>query len=153
MIRLELPYALSSNRYWQSFVLPGSRIATVHLSTEAKQYKRDVQWLARAAGVRQPMAGRLKVSIVLIPHCPQDVAKRSQKDPENWDMSVRCLDVDNCVKVTLDALKGVAFEDDDQVHKLDVERGEPGKAGMLVTIKPWTPAWLRQANLFEGKAA
>jgi crossover junction endodeoxyribonuclease RusA len=148
---IALSYPPSANTYWRTVMVGGS--PRILVSKEAKEYKREVQWLTRAAGVRQPMVGRLKVSIVLIPHCPQDVAKRSQKDPEAWDMSVRCLDVDNCVKVTLDALKGVAFGDDDQVHKIDVERGEPGKAGMLVTIEPWTPAWLRQASLFLAGAA
>lgn len=153
VIRLELPYPISANRYWTDYTLPNTKRSIRGPTKEAKQYKRDVQWFVRAAGLRKPMAGRLKVSIVLIPNRPQDADKRAQKDPEHWDMSVRCLDVDNCVKVTLDALKGVAFEDDDQVHKLDVERGEPGKAGMVVVIERWTPSWLLQSALeLEGAA-
>ncbi len=153
MIRLELPWPLTANDYWRSRSLPGRSVPIVYVSAEAKQYKRDVQWLARQAGVRAPLQGRLQVSMWLTPQAPQDAAKRAAKHPNDWDMSVHCLDVDNAQKVTLDALKGIAFDDDKQVHRLLIERAEPGARGLLVVIEPWTPAWLRQANLFEGEAA
>lgn len=152
MIRLALPWPVSMNDYWRSFVPPGSRVAQIHLSTEAKQYKRDVQWLARQAGVRSPMLGRLQVCMWLTPHSPLDAAKRAGKSPNDWDMSVHCHDVDNVAKVTLDALKGIAFEDDAQVHRLLIERTEPGRRGLLVVVEPWVPSWLRQPALFEASA-
>lgn len=153
MIRLALPYPISANRYWQSFVPPGSRIATVHLSSEAKAYKREVQWMARKQGVRAPITGRLQVELFLTPHRPLDAIKRMQKAPMDWDMTVRCIDAGNAEKVAMDALQGIVFANDAQIHRLVVERCEPGAAGLVVQVQQWVPPWLRQAALFDEATA
>ena len=41
------------------------------------------------------------------------------------------LDLDNCIKVALDALIGIAYEDDSQVVRLTAEIGEPVEGGGL----------------------
>lgn len=148
MILLRLPYPVSANRYWRSFVPRGHARAIVTLSDEAKAYKREVAWLAKAARV-QPIAGRIELRYWLIPHCPQDAGKRAQRDPDAWDMSVECLDLDNAAKVLLDALKGLAFEDDSQIHRIVAERAEPGTRGVIVEVAPWSPPWMRSRSLFD----
>ena len=45
-----------------------------------------------------------------------------------------CLDLDNANKVLLDALKGVAIEDDKWVRQLHSERMEPDADGARVVI-------------------
>jgi crossover junction endodeoxyribonuclease RusA len=48
---------------------------------------------------------------------------------------VQCLDLDNANKVLLDALKGVAIDDDKWVRRLTAERMEPdGEARVVVTV-------------------
>lgn len=134
-VTLVLPYPVSANRYWRTRVVKG--IAMTYVSAEAKDYKREVAWLVKAAGIRQPINGRVAVSYVLYPKRPLDWSKRAAKDPAGWDDGVQCLDLDNCQKVLLDALKGVAFEDDKWVRRIDAERAEPdGEARLVVTIKP-----------------
>lgn len=134
-ITLVLPYPVSANRYWRSRVVKG--ISMTYVSTEAKDYKREVAWLAKAAGIRSPLAGRVAVSYVLYPKRPLDWLKRAAKDPHGWDDTVQCLDLDNCQKVLLDALKGVVFDDDKWVRRIDAERAEPdGDARLVVTIRP-----------------
>ena len=113
MIELTLPYPVSANRYWRSFVPRGHARAIVTLSDEAKAYKEQVNLLAWQQGVREPLIGRVRVDIELYPNRPLDWAKRAKRDPNGWSDSVQCLDLDNCRKVLYDALKGVAFEDDD----------------------------------------
>jgi Holliday junction resolvase RusA-like endonuclease len=44
------------------------------------------------------------------------------------------FDVDNCAKAALDALNGVAFEDDSQVAKLVVEKSYGQEARTTVRI-------------------
>lgn len=135
MITLTLPYPVSANVYWRSFVPRGHSRSIVTLSDEAKAYKATVGKLVRAAGIRAPLAGRVAISVQLFPARPQDWARRARKDPTAWDDDVRCIDLDNANKVLLDSLKGLAIEDDKWVRKLWSERMEPdGEARVVVTI-------------------
>jgi len=134
-ITLTLPYPISANRYWRSRAVKG--VSMTYVSPEARAYKQQVAWLAKAAGVRQPISGRVCVSYVLYPKRPQDWAKRAEKDPLGWDDTVACLDLDNAQKVLFDALKGVVIEDDKWVRRIEAERAEPdGEARLVVTITP-----------------
>ncbi|MDE2254997.1 MAG: RusA family crossover junction endodeoxyribonuclease [Betaproteobacteria bacterium] len=133
-IRLVLPSPISSNRYWRSFVPRGGSRAITCVSDEAKAYKRDVLKLALAAGVRSPIRGRVALDVQLYPARPLDWAKRSRKDPDGWDDTVRSIDLDNALKVLLDALKGVAFGDDSWVRSLHAERCEPDEHGARVVV-------------------
>ncbi|WP_186087367.1 RusA family crossover junction endodeoxyribonuclease [Burkholderia gladioli] len=140
MITVTLPYPISANRYWRSRVIKprsGPGIVSTYVSTEAKAYKQEVGWLLRAAGVRQPIAGRVAVAYRLYPHRPQDWKTRQRKLGATWDDSVQCIDLDNAQKVLLDALKGLAFDDDAWVRRITAERAEPdGEARVVVTITP-----------------
>lgn len=133
-ISLILPYPVSANRYWRTRVIRG--VAMTYVSAEAKSYKSQVAWAAKAAGVRNPIDGRVEVLFRLFPKRPQDWVKRAQKDPQQWDDSVACIDVDNAQKVLLDALKGVVFGDDKFVRKITGERLEPdGEARIEVIVR------------------
>lgn len=135
MITLTLPYPISANVYWNSFPL-GKRIMTAP-SSEAKKYKAQVAKLAQAAGITMPLAGRVHVHIALYAQRPQDWARRTRKDPANWDDDVRCIDLDNARKCLFDSMKGVVFNDDKWVWSDSAERMEPdGEARVVVTITP-----------------
>lgn len=125
MITLTLPYPVSANVYWRSFVPRGHSRAIVTLSDEAKAYKATVGKLVREAGIRAPIKGRVAISVQLFPARPQDWARRARKDPMNWDDDVRCIDLDNANKVLLDSLKGLVIEDDKWVRRQVSERMEP----------------------------
>ena len=134
MILLTLPYPVSANRYWQSFVPPGARRAVVHLSTEAKHYKRDVMQIALAAGISKPLEGRIAMALRLFPQRPQDWRTRQRKLGELWDDDVRCIDLGNAEKVLSDALQGIVFEDDKRIRRLQLERMEPDEHGARVIV-------------------
>lgn len=134
MIRLVLPYPISANVYWRSYASGGRAIVTV--SKEAQEYRSQVNLLCWQAGIREPIIGRVSISIRLYPQRPLDWAKRARKDPAGWDDGVRCIDLDNANKVLLDSLKGVAIEDDKWVRRISSERMEPdGDARVVVTIE------------------
>lgn len=136
-ITLTLPYPISANRYWRTYMPRGFKTPVTTLSPEAKSYKSQVAWLAKEAGIRSPLAGRVAVAYTLYPKRPQDWAKRVQKNPAGWDDSVQCIDLDNAQKVLMDALKGVVIEDDRWVRRIEAERAEPdGEARLVVTITP-----------------
>ena len=149
MIRLELPYPVSANRYWRQ-VRIGDR-AAIALSKEAKVYKREVAWIATQARVK-PIVGYVLLRIFLTPHCPIDAAARATQSPNLWALGVESLDLGNCEKVLSDALNGIAWTDDRQLERIELERTEPGVKGCVVEIEPYMPRWLRQKALFEERA-
>jgi len=135
-IELTLPYPLSANRYWRTYMPRGFSAPVTACSKEAKEYKAQVGWLARKAGVSKPIAGRVAVAYTLYPQRPQDWAKRAARDPMAWDDTVQCIDLDNAQKVLFDALKGVAFDDDKWVRRIEAERAEPDGEGRIV-VRIW----------------
>lgn len=132
MIELVLPYPISANRYWRSRVLPKKNVAVTYPSKEAVAYKKEIASRARLAGVRKPITGRVAIDINLYPQRPQDWVKRARLNPMSWDDDVRCLDLDNAIKVLLDALRGVVIEDDKWVRCLSATRMEPDGEGRVV---------------------
>lgn len=153
MIVLTLPYPISANRYWRQFVLgKGEKARLMQApSKEALAYKESVAWEASRRGIRVPITGRVRIDIALYPQRPQDWAKRSARAPLTWDDEVRCIDLDNANKVLLDALKGVAIEDDRWVRELHSVRMEPdGEARVVVTITPMALPASPQASLLEA---
>ncbi|MDN7848106.1 RusA family crossover junction endodeoxyribonuclease [Burkholderia seminalis] len=137
MLTVALPYPISANRYWRSRVIKpkaGAAIVSTYVSTEAKAYKEQVGWMLRAAGVRKPIEGRVAIAFTLYPHRPQDWQTRQRKHGAAWDDTVQCLDLDNAQKVLLDAMKGIAFEDDAWVRRITAERAEPDVHGARVVV-------------------
>ena len=135
MIALTLPWPVSANRYWRSFVPRGSRRAVTVVSPEAEQYRDDVAIAhARSYGTRKPMSCPVAVSVALYPARPKDWAKRRKSEGPNWHASVRSIDLDNALKVLIDALKGVAYDDDKQVFRIDATRCEPDANGARVVV-------------------
>ncbi|QRF55323.1 RusA family crossover junction endodeoxyribonuclease [Variovorax paradoxus] len=136
MIRLTLPYPISANRYWRPVKL-GAHISIVP-TKEAKAFRVEVGAMARAAGVRTPLSGRIAVHLQLYPHRPLDWQTRQRKHGAAWDDTVQCIDLTNAEKVLMDALNGVAFGDDKQVRRYSAERMEPDEHGarVVLTIEP-----------------
>lgn len=132
MITLTLPYPISANRYWRSFAHKSTGRTITVVSPEAKSYKSEVGWLAKEAGIRAPLLGRINLEYTLHPKRPQDWERRQRKDPAGWEDSVQCMDLDNAQKVLLDALKCIVFADDKWVRRIVAERGEPREQACVV---------------------
>lgn len=155
-VLLTLPYPISANRYWASrTVTPRGKPAftSTYVTPEAKAYKAQVQKLALVAGVRKPIAGRVRVEFTLYPNRPQDWQKRMRKDGAAWDDTVQCLDLDNAQKVVLDSLKDVVFQDDAWVREISARRAEPDEFGArLVAVVTPLAIEQPQTDLFGAVA-
>jgi Holliday junction resolvase RusA-like endonuclease len=155
-VLLTLPYPISANRYWASrTVTPRGKPAftSTYVTPEAKAYKAQVQKLALVAGVRKPIAGRVRVEFTLYPNRPQDWQKRMRKDGAAWDDTVQCLDLDNAQKVVLDSLKDVVFQDDAWVREISARRAEPDEFGArLVAVVTPLAVEQPQTDLFGAVA-
>lgn len=113
-----LPYPISTNRYWRNF---GGR--TVR-SSEAVAYKDEVGFIAVSSKLKM-LSGPVQVDMVLHPKAPKDAAKREKKAPLVWALDVQRIDLDNAQKVVLDALQGIAYENDRQITSLSIRLGQP----------------------------
>lgn len=124
--------------------VPQGRAMTFR-SKEADAYKEEVSWKARAAGIKQPLAGPIDVEYRLYPHLPKDWEKRVKADPLWWDLTVQCIDLDNARKVVNDALNGIAWTDDKMIRHDPGEIMVPdGESRIELTIKPYERAHPQQ---------
>lgn len=112
---LNLPYPVSANVYWRT-TARGNKVTT-YVSDEAKQYKRTVWLIARKMKL---IEGDASIALALHPRMTKSGKAHKQ-----------VLDLDNAIKVTLDALIGIAYEDDKQVKHISARYGEPVQDGGL----------------------
>lgn len=98
--RIELPVPLSWNRYYRVY---GGRIV---VSEVGRVYKEEAGWLAYSqlpAGF--PTSGPITLDIFI------------------YFKDHRKHDLDNALKVMLDAMKGIVYVDDDQIVEMRVRKG------------------------------
>ena len=86
------------------------------VSAEAKKYKLAVHKIVGS----NTKDKNVQLSIKLLP-----------KLTKNGLPSKVCLDLDNCLKVALDALQGCLYDNDNQVKRILLEYGEPVENGGL----------------------
>ena len=116
MHRLELPYPISTNRYWRIF--RGMAVK----SKDARDYKSVVAALAMNAEVDNPLSGPIRVEMTYHP-----------KRPKNYKGGpVRSFDIDNVAKVAIDSMNGIAWHDDKQITFLAIAKGQPVENGSLI---------------------
>jgi len=85
-------------------------------------YRQSVAMACKQAKIAQ-IAGKVSLAVCLHP-------KMTQKGTANKAL----IDLDNALKVTLDALIGHAYEDDQQVKRIVIEYGEPVINGGLSVV-------------------
>lgn len=143
-MKLTVPYPISANEYWRTAIVKNHRelsakgakpFSTTYVSEEARSYKRKIKIAAYESGIRDPIKGRVYIHVQLYPHRPIDWAKRARKNPLYWDDDVRCIDLDNALKVLIDALRGIAYTDDAWVRRITAERMEPDAEDARVIIE------------------
>lgn len=135
MIDIVLPYPISANRYWRTYMPKGHHVPVTVVSKEAKAYKETVQWILASAGVQEPIDDVISIRYTLYPRRPKDWMKRMRTDPYGWHRNVQCIDLDNAQKVMFDAMKGIAFTDDDLVWFICGQRGVPDEKGARVEVR------------------
>jgi Holliday junction resolvase RusA-like endonuclease len=121
----------SANRYWRTVLLPGrgkknaknpfGMGAIVLKSTEARVYAQNVKvdFYRQVGHDFTPFAGPVAVHIV-------------------WCRERRSGDLDNRIKIVLDAIKGLAYEDDSQIVEEHAYRRDGLTPGVHVTIRELT---------------
>lgn len=115
---IQLPHPVSANRYWRTF-----RNRTVR-SAEANKYRKDAQFAFLLANGRKH-DGPVRVAILFHPRANKDGSASKSR-----------LDIDNVIKVALDALNGLAYNDDKQIVAVSAEIAAPVPyGGLTVTVE------------------
>ena len=118
---LRLPWTPALNR--RHTVTAAGRITT---ATGGKRYRRACMDAAFATGPRQKFPRPARVEVDLTLHPPTHDA-RGRKRPADKDG-----DIDARNKAILDALEGIAYDNDRQARPLHVYDGEPVAGGCVV---------------------
>lgn len=92
-------------------------------SIEAGLYRAAVRNLARSEGLKESLMGPIRVCATLHPRLTK-----------KGEASKTRLDLDNCVKVLLDALQGIAYDNDRQVEDLRILLGGPVEGGGISVV-------------------
>lgn len=130
-----LPYPISTNRYWRNY-----RGKTVR-SKEANEYKEQVAWVNLGTRYHKPISDSVAVVVTLHP-----------KLTAKGLASKIVMDLDNCLKVTLDALQGVAYDNDNQVKAISVRYGDAIKnGGVTVKVSPVGCNYIGHGVVYEGE--
>ena len=120
MQAVTLPYPPSANRYLRHTGRGTYRTA------EANSYRRQAQLALMAAGAKLRQFGPVAIHAVLHPRLTKA-----------GNASETRLDLDNCLKVALDAMQGVAFDNDKQVRRISLEIGYPiADGGLTLEVSP-----------------
>lgn len=101
-----------------------SYTGTVYTPTRTKDYETLVEQYFLLKYPRfKPFEGRVQVDIIANFEIPKS-AKKADKELmlENKINPTKKPDIDNIVKIVLDAMNGIAFKDDTQITKLQVEK-------------------------------
>lgn len=92
-------------------------------SSDAIAFKRHVRYIAHTSGYEMTESP-VMVSVKLLP-----------KMTLKGKASGTCIDLDNALKVILDSLQGIIYENDKQIKKIIAEYGDPVKdGGISVTV-------------------
>ena len=111
----------------------------VYTPTRTKDYESLVeQYFLLKYPKFKPLEGRLAVNIKAIFSIPKST-KKSDKDQmlENTISPTKKPDIDNIVKIILDAMNKFAFKDDTQITKLSVEKVYGAEEKVVVAIEEY----------------
>lgn len=120
MITLTLPYPVSMNAIWRSY--KGRQV----LTAEARRYRNEIKYVCSQHKAKM-FTGPVSVIIELRPK--MTISGRASKV---------LIDLDNCIKATLDGLQGIVIDNDRNVKRIYAYYGEPVEAGgLIITIEKY----------------
>jgi crossover junction endodeoxyribonuclease RusA len=120
MITLELPYPVSMNAIWRTY--KGRQT----LTPEARRYRNEIKYIASKHKAKL-ISGPVSVILELRPKLT--ISGRASKV---------LIDLDNCIKATLDGLQGIIINNDRDVKRIYAYYGDPVESGaLIITIEKY----------------
>ncbi len=111
----------------------------VYTPTNTKDYENLIREYFKIKYHRNEiLKGRIKVTIVAYFAVPKSTSKKDRENMLLGNISpTKKPDIDNIVKIVLDALNKYVFEDDNQITKLDVEKVYAEEEKVYVAIEEY----------------
>lgn len=105
--------------------------------TNTKDYENLIKQYFKIKYPRyEPLEGRIAVKIEAYFDIPKSTSKKDKKLIEEGILSpTKKPDIDNIVKIILDALNKMAFKDDNQITKLEVEKLYGNEEKIVVKVE------------------
>lgn len=113
-----------------------SYTGSVYTPTRTKDYETLVeQYFLLKYPKFKPFEGRVQVEISAFFEIPKSTKKADKELMlENKINPTKKPDIDNIVKIILDAMNGIAFKDDTQITKLNIEKSYAMQESVKVRI-------------------
>lgn len=107
--------------------------------TDTKDYENLIKQYFKIKYPRyETLEGRIFVKISAYFKIPKNTSKKNTEKMLEGDFSpTKKPDIDNIVKIVLDALNKMAFKDDNQITKLEVEKFYSEKEKIFVRIEEY----------------
>lgn len=101
-----------------------TQTAIAYTPTKTKEYEELVkQYFILKYRRINPLEGRIRVEIKAYFSIPKNASKKQKEEMLKNNISpIKKPDIDNIAKIILDALNKLAFKDDNQIIKLDIEK-------------------------------
>lgn len=111
----------------------------VYTPTTTKDYEYLVeQYFLLKYPKFEPLEGRTSVNITAVFNMPKNTKKQDKdKMIENIISPTKKPDIDNIVKVILDAMNKFAFKDDIQITRLNVEKKYGTEEKVIISIEEY----------------
>ena len=101
-----------------------TQTAIAYTPAKTKDYEELIKqyFIIKYRGI-EPLEGRICVSVKAFVSVPKNASKKEKLEMLAGNISpTKKPDIDNIAKIVLDALNKLAFKDDNQVTKLNVEK-------------------------------
>ena len=112
---------------------------SIYTSKETKDYEKLIKQYFIIKYPRYiPLENRIYVKIVAYLNIPKNTTKKNRDLIDQGVLSpTKKPDIDNIVKIILDALNKIAFKDDNQITKLEIEKFYAEEEKVYVKIEEY----------------
>ena len=102
---------------------------------ETLSYENLVKWVYQNTYGARKLEGELEARIVAMYSIPKSMTKKNRKLIEEGKLHpTKKPDLDNVAKIVLDSLNGIAYSDDSQIVKLNIEKHYSENPRVEVTL-------------------
>ena len=113
--------------------------AIAYTPAKTKEYEELIKqyFIIKYRGVK-PLDGRISVTIKANFCIPKTMNKSQKEEIKNGNISpTKKPDIDNIAKIVLDALNKLAFNDDNQITKLNIEKVYSNEEKIYIKIEEY----------------
>lgn len=116
-----------------------TRTGKAYTPSKTKNYEYEIkQWFVHKYPNFQTLETRLKIQIIAYYDVPKSTSKKQAEKMEKQIISpTKKPDIDNIAKIVLDALNKLAYKDDTQVTKLELEKVYADQAKLYIKIEEY----------------